>query len=103
LTTHPRLLRELVLLAIRLHCELAKAQQPKPKTRVVLDMIREADGSIRWERHEHSHWALLILGVATDSVKTIIPPPIRDRSDFRAQRTTVASNESVPPLTRHPG
>ena len=37
-------------LKCRLHCELAKAQQPKPKARPVLDMVRHADGEITWAR-----------------------------------------------------
>ena len=40
--------------AVQLHDELARAQQPQPKGRPVLDMIREEDGSIRWERHQHT-------------------------------------------------
>jgi hypothetical protein len=43
------------VLAVRLHCELAKAQQPKAKReRPVLDMVREPDGSFRWEAHSHA-------------------------------------------------
>lgn len=38
------------MLAVRLHCELAKAAQPKPRaTGKVLRMIRADDGSLRWE------------------------------------------------------
>ena len=38
------------ILAVRLHCELAKAQQPKPRAvGKVLRMVREGDGTLRWE------------------------------------------------------
>jgi hypothetical protein len=38
------------VLAVRLHCELTKAQQPKPRRGTVLQMVRHADGETSWER-----------------------------------------------------
>jgi hypothetical protein len=56
------------VLAVRLHCELVKAQQPKPRAKkakpaaapapadrsVVLSMVRHGDRDVTWEAHSHT-------------------------------------------------
>lgn len=43
------------VLAVRLHVELMKAEQPKPKKAngSVLRMVREPDGTLSWKRDRH--------------------------------------------------